>query len=100
MKKSLMNAGIIFIIFLVLTYLLLANSHIALFPGVSCLADYSTKELECTSGLVSLLAHNRGVDAYGYDQIQSFGWGILALVLVGIPGLISYGLFAWMKKSE
>jgi hypothetical protein len=98
MKKSTIVPIIVFLVIAGLTYGVLANSHIEIFPGEVCEQIITGGPLSCAPETVSLLDHNRGVTSYGSELFNAFGWIVFAIVVIGIPAGIAGLLHKKMGK--
>lgn len=86
-KKSWIISGLSFVVLSVGLYLILANSHIAIFPGIEFVYDATTGEEVPQSGLISLLAH---VSQFG--ELNTVGYILAGFVVLVLPAIASYFL--------
>lgn len=91
-------AGFIaFDVFAIGMYFLCANAHIDIFPCEIAerarISDALVEPpLQKTSGMCSLLAHNRGVDSDGaYQRLTTVGWAALIGLCVAV-GAVAGGI--------
>lgn len=90
MKKANIISAITFLMLAALTYGILVNSHIDIFPGMEYDYDYFTETHTADSGFISLLDASYGTSLYGsYAKLTAMGYIVAALVIVGIPGAIA-----------
>jgi hypothetical protein len=98
MKKTPIIPIVVFVVLVGLAYGVLANSHIDIFPGMVCEQIITDGALSCAPETISLLDHNRAANEFGYQEFGVFGWIVLAIVNLGIPGLIAWFLNKKLSK--
>ncbi len=98
MKKSTIVPIIVFLVLAGLTYGVLANAHIEIFPGEVCEQIITDGPLSCAPETVSFLDHNRGVRSWGYERFTALGWIVFAIVVIGVPAGIAGVLHKKMGK--
>ncbi|MBT4856799.1 hypothetical protein HON52_01265 [Candidatus Uhrbacteria bacterium] len=99
MKKAKIITIAVFLVTAGLLYGVLANSHIAIFPGLVCERAYEGGTV-CDSEMISLLDHNRAMSSYGSEEFNALGWITFIIVMLAVPGGVAALSRKLLKKKK
>jgi len=102
MKKNLLFTLILGLILAVVTYLLLSNSHVEIFPGVEYDYDFNMDRCIEQSGNISLIDLKHG--GFSLDcpspKLTAGGYIVAVLVIGVLPFLVSFLLSKKFFKQK
>lgn len=82
-------------------YVLLANSHVDIFPCTESTYDFETKKLTTQDHTCSILDTTRPPSPDGEKaELTAAGWGVLAAVDVLLPLVIGFAVGGMVVKKK